>query len=76
MATNKPLTAQSSNPMPNKDVILAFQNMLVINIDEIRKLGKNDGWDSPSMYNTGKPILDWGDLPKQQNEFFFDKEST
>jgi mRNA (guanine-N7-)-methyltransferase len=40
-----------------------------LNSDEIRKLGKNDGWGSPSMYNTGKPILDWGDLPKQQNEW-------
>lgn len=32
-------------------------------------LKKNDGWDSPSMYNTGKPILEWGDLPKQKNEW-------
>jgi hypothetical protein len=38
-------------------------------VQEKTKPPKNDGWDSPSMYNTGKPILDWGDLPKLKNEW-------
>jgi len=35
-----------------------------------KKSPKNDGWDSPNpnRYNTDKPILDWGDLPKNKND--------
>ena len=35
-----------------------------LNSDEIRKLGKNDGWDSPSMYNKlNGPELGWDGKP-------------
>lgn len=57
MATNKPLTAQPSTTMPNKDVILAFQNMLVINIDEIRKLGSSNVV-RVGLYSRGDKKLD------------------
>jgi mRNA (guanine-N7-)-methyltransferase len=38
-----------------------------LNSDEIRKLGKNDGWDSPENYN--KPAADgWGEVFEEEEE--------
>lgn len=34
-----------------------------------KKSPKNDGWDSSNKYNTDNPILDWGDLPKNKNDW-------